>query len=317
MKTSFSNKQCAHVWAQRTQEHGHSGSMSFRGGKAYSYSTLQANLFDAPNGRTVCLFTERTYSVTTSRHVSHYWHALAPEVLKFTVPYLEPCADGRDADHARNLTYLRRVYADALAALMRAPGESWKLQGDRPRENLRALAHTVQLYADAFAIAGVDDLSWMTDADAVEARRDRLLNSPEARARAARKLAAEKERERRQRLTMQERLAEWRNGARVPWFNYTDESGSALFRIVGDNVETSRGATVPVEHVRRVMKFYTAVRASCRVFSRESGGADRADVTLGHFVLDSIDIDGNVRAGCHFFSAAEVENLARMLGGAE
>ena len=39
----------------------------------------------------------------------------------------------------------------------------------------------------------------------------------------------------------------------------------------------------------------------------------RGSVTLGHFSLDSIDAEGNVRAGCHFIPYGELANVAARL----
>jgi hypothetical protein len=112
-----------------------------------------------------------------------------------------------------------------------------------------------------------------------------------------------------------EQLAAWRAGANIPYFSYVLEDDSACFRIKGDNVETSRGATVPVADVRRVMCLYQmVVKANALPWERGDYARHDEESRLGHFRLDSIDASGNARAGCHYFNAAEVAHLATLLG---
>ena len=42
-------------------------------------------------------------------------------------------------------------------------------------------------------------------------------------------------------------------------------------------------------------------------------GVESRLVALGQFRLDSIDADGNVRAGCHLITRAELENFGKLL----
>jgi hypothetical protein len=37
-------------------------------------------------------------------------------------------------------------------------------------------------------------------------------------------------------------------------------------------------------------------------------------IHIGHFRIDAIDTEGNVRAGCHFIKRDEMERLATQLG---
>jgi hypothetical protein len=81
-----------------------------------------------------------------------------------------------------------------------------------------------------------------------------------------------------------------------------------LLRISGDNVQTSRGAEVPIADARRAVAFVMAVRARGDAWKRNG---ERFPV--GAFELDAIESDGTVRAGCHTFEFAEVERLAALL----
>src|SRR5678815_4422128 len=107
MKTVFTNRQAIHVWAQQTQDAGHSANVSFRGPTLYSYSTPIAH-FIRPN---VCLITTERYSNTTSgKHMPRY-NDIPPGVTAFRVPWIG--VDGGrapDGSHESNLDYLVQEY---------------------------------------------------------------------------------------------------------------------------------------------------------------------------------------------------------------
>lgn len=75
-------------------------------------------------------------------------------------------------------------------------------------------------------------------------------------------------------------------------------------RIVGSNVETSRGAIVPVAHACRL----------ARVFDRivTAGGKEWADGSgplIGHYRVNRIGADGTLIIGCHEFRPEEARRL--------
>lgn len=240
-------------------------------------------------------------------------------------------------DHSGNLAALLSAFSTEHAQLMRAPCESYRVRdnsdnyadGDltaaeiptRAHAVLRELAVEVARYSRAFAL-GIAAPDWQKAAAEVIARRDRLLNDPkaaekrakraEARERAeTKKRATAAERDRIARLEAAEQIALWRNGAdvRLPWGAQRDADGGAMVRILGDKVQTSLGAEAPVDHVRRVLRFW---KMAPRPWNR-TGDNERSAVTLGHFTLDSIGTDGSVRAGCHFITAAEVDRVRMLL----
>ena len=97
MQTVFTNAMTAHVWAQQSQECGHSGSLSFAGDTLSSYGTPIARIVKGRGGP-VCLLTSRRYSVTTSGHCSQARRAFAGSV--FTVPMLGAFGGGhREEPH--------------------------------------------------------------------------------------------------------------------------------------------------------------------------------------------------------------------------
>lgn len=98
-----------------------------------------------------------------------------------------------------------------------------------------------------------------------------------------------------------------------------DVEGTDYITIRGETVITSQGAEAPLEHVRKAVKFYLSrrvqpgdkVKAIAFYAPMPKGKfhpyhTNGHKIPLGHFTLDSIDEAGNVKAGCHRFSAAEI-----------
>lgn len=79
----------------------------------------------------------------------------------------------------------------------------------------------------------------------------------------------------------------------------------AYLRVKGDTVETSRGARVPLSHVQRALPVVMALIRNGRTYQRNGH-----TIHLGHYAIDSIDEQGNLRAGCHLFNKAEIERFA-------
>ena len=79
----------------------------------------------------------------------------------------------------------------------------------------------------------------------------------------------------------------------------------------GAEIETSDHATFPVDHASKAFRIIAAIRASGKAWSRVTSGAGPR---LGHFQIDSVDAQGNVRAGCHSVAWSEIERCAAQLG---
>lgn len=98
-------------------------------------------------------------------------------------------------------------------------------------------------------------------------------------------------------------LADWLSGQRVSSsILYTHD---ALLRIVGDTVETSRGARFPVSHAVRGLALVRAVMAR-----GEEWRTNGHTCHLGHYRVDCITADGTVYAGCHVVPWSSIERIA-------
>lgn len=295
----YSNDQVAHVWAQQREEEGQSnnGNLWFRGETLYSYST--------PIGRFVngvALITSETFSTTTQgKHINPAHRATGYRA--FVVPFLTLAGESNGRGprggptwaetHAANLeSYAARITAALDAA-------------ERARTHKDTHVETaLRLDAEALRYAEVFGLSYTSSASAGELR-DKL----------AELTAARKERERKEREAAQERDAlafeEWRNGTRyaVPSSYRLDGNGSVYMRVNGDVLETSLGASVPLAHAVKAFRFVKLCRERGETW-RTNGRVIR----VGHFNVESIDAEGNMRAGCHYFTWARIAEAARMAG---
>ena len=101
-----------------------------------------------------------------------------------------------------------------------------------------------------------------------------------------------------------EDIASWLKGEKLS----LPYSAGTYARIVGDEVETSRGARVPVEHAKTLARLY-------RITVRK-GGMDWSDGTgpkVGFYRVNKIGADGTLVIGCHEFNAEEAGRLYELL----
>jgi len=78
MKHNFQSNELAHIWAAQTQNEGKAGSFYFRNATIYSYgSHFPIATIDGEN----VLFTKRTYSNTTAKHISKTRQAISHKTL--------------------------------------------------------------------------------------------------------------------------------------------------------------------------------------------------------------------------------------------
>lgn len=307
MKTVFSNHMVAHVWAQQTQSEGKSsnGNFSFRDDTLYSYSTPIARFVFDNHGNRQTLITSNSYSVTTNgKHKNAAGRAVHYEY--FSVPTIRRGGRGQELDHAANLAHLLTEYADAKARAMR--------QRDPPQgytfEHLGKLHAAAWDYAGAFGLDGPED-TLAADRKIIEDHhiaRNIRNNSPEAKAKRERAAARKEELE----LSRIERaIAAWRKtGQFKPALTYQEQRRApVMMRQNGEELVTSLGARFPVEHGKLAFAFILRQRMKAEAWERNGHS-----IHLGHFVIDRIEADGTVKAGCHTVAWEEVERMARTLG---
>ena len=335
MKTVYSNHQeLAHVWANLTAEqvaegkHGRcsSGSLSFSGGALVSYSTTIARHISGKGGRRGFVFDSASFSNSTSKHQNYARRGMGYERQADTFFVRLGC---RNQSLRFTGPELRAYYITAAEDCAAAALQPRIRQHTREGHLASAAAHieTANRVADWFGLRCkplVPDL---------EALQRNVAKRTETQRKAAERALRERA-ERAARLdAMAARLrpailAAWRKGdddtvgalrreaqtegVYLDRYALTEDRG-ALLRLSADKsrVETSQGVQVLTRTVRFLWSFCYHARAS--------GAAVPADILarfprLDHYSADEIDINGNLRAGCHRIAYAEIEGIARELG---
>lgn len=82
-----------------------------------------------------------------------------------------------------------------------------------------------------------------------------------------------------------------------------------MLRVNGDQIETSQGARIPLEHAPRIWALVSACVSAGREYKR-NGHTEHA----GSYAIDSVSADGTMRAGCHTIAYGEIKRLAVQLG---
>lgn len=294
MKHVYPNHEIPHLWAHQSQDEARNstGSLYFEGPTIYSYGAHFPIARHVTNvrGEKAVLFTTDHYSVTTSGHCSAVVGAIPRNVRVFRVPHLRS-SWGELPDHAANVeSYVRRI-SELLGKAKRA-----RVNRDWLQREALALREQLRGYLALFDLSHVavpegDRL------DALEAWiREHEEEERQRREEAAR--IAEQARRREQAEQIQRFLAGDPHTDYIPGI-------PPMLRVVGDQVETSLGARFPREHAIRGLAFVREVRASGQEYVR-NGHA----IHLGNYVIDRIEPDGTVHAGCHVVRWEEIERIA-------
>lgn len=288
---STNNRQLAHLWAAQSKPRGKGHNFYFEGPTIYSYGAHFpiASFVAMPNGGRCVLFTTDRYGQATSKHINYARSALfGLGVNVFTVPHV-PVATMRDGSaavhHPDNVrAYLARIDAKKLEAA-RARKHREMLLGELAR-----LQQEAELYRATFA----PDMAAIT----------MTVTDDELREALAVKRAAEKAQAERDAAKNAEARAEWRAGE-----GFT-APGDTMLRLSrnGENIETSRGANVPVSVAPRLWVMVQRVRLG-EVFELPPGAS-----AVGSFQLRDITACGDLIVGCHHIRFAELDAMAGVLG---
>lgn len=290
-KTVMDGPGVCHVWAQQEQRsaRSHNGNVFFEGDTLYSYGRhFPLGRFVANKaGERVVLLNSNSYSITTSKHQSWAWGAVYGLGLPvFRVP-------GCSADHAANVQSLAEAAGALALSAKRARPENRDYRLADAATAFDAARDYARTFGVKFKAAGLDDLAAEVDA---------------AKKRAAAKVRAELKA---QRAREADDFAAWRRGetSYCPSAYRTDDAGGAYLRIIGDELQTSLHARVPLDHAVRAFRFVKLVRQK-----GEAWQANGRSVRVGHFVVSKISAKGDITAGCHFIRWPEIERAAREAG---
>lgn len=316
-KTVFPNRMVAHVWAQQTQPSGKSnnGNFWFEGDTIFSYRTPVARFMEVEGHGKIALVSSCRYSATTSgKHLPAIHRAIEADRI-FEVPTLGEGWNGRDKglDHAVNLAALVKEYEAYAGKMMRQINPRGEWQGEE----------FSKLYTAPITYARVFDLKlpalktpkqYLNEiAAAREAR-----NTPEKKAKREKDAAARAVKAEAKAVLQQQELAvrlkAWQEGklslneARLSAQNIWG-AHPVYLRIKGETLETSQGASVPLEHAIKAFKFVKGCKEAGRSWKRNGHSFH-----VGHFTVDSVSAEGTMKAGCHTIAWPQIEEAAKAAG---
>ncbi len=307
-KHVFDTSEIPHLWAHKTQGDARNkqGNFYFEDGVIYSFGRHFpiARHITGSQGQPGVILTTRTYSSTTGGHV----HAVR-NAIPDTIPVFN--ANPGDYSHSEILSeYKKRlagVIEDATAPRLRDATRA------KHYDAAVAIVEEANRYAE---FVGIKSRLSMPVSGDIEALKETARKTEAARVKAERE---KRERERAEVQAYMEAHAahfrRWRetgddvyvhDGAQH-WLRFPTE---AMLRVIGnDEVVTSHGARVPMEHAERAYKIVAALRRAGKTYKRNGHS-----LHIGHYVIDSVDAEGTVKAGCHVILWAEIERLAAAQG---
>lgn len=301
------NHSVAHAWANQAYQRAHGSNYRFEGNKLYSYAECIAVLLP----RNHVAITTKRWSDTTQRHISM----------------------ARQATHHRTAVYCRNpewtpeenrrhIMGVIEYDMLHFPKVELKKDGKESELSKRRRTNAIKLILDQCTQIN----AYLKAVD----REDLILPIPldikkeseELGERIAKQKAEEEQRQKEEK----ERIAREAKDDLQAWKEHRLEgrqirSGfSALpvaLRLMPKDgeaqvVETSWGANIPVADALRVWKWVKVARR-LKMDITPDDGLPREQTHLGHYRLDRISKEGNMKVGCHIILYGEIEAIAKAL----
>lgn len=279
----------AHIWAQQSQDEGRTptGHCYFTGDTIYSYgSHFPMAKFHEHDGKHCILFTYRTYSNTTAKHLG----CVRDAVRGLGIPVFI-------VHHVRDTVRVSEVIQQYTARMM-----DLILRAGKARTNanwyLECAMKQTQMFNEMAEFFGWTDHLELP-ADSVEKAKQAVANAARvAKANKDKRLAALAQSE----IDNAHLITLWRQcGKPAPEQKWKGpQLERTLLRINGDNVETSRGALVSIKSAKRLWPFILKRTAP-------------SNTAVDHYNVREIKANGDIVIGCHHIEFREVEYIAREL----
>jgi hypothetical protein len=296
----MNNSQVAHIWANQSKTIAKGSNFFFNNKSIYSYGHHfeVARLVQTEKGnKTIALFEPRTYSVSTSKHQSYARNAVhgLHESFNFNLPTHDLTRD----DFLRAFNRFGNIVIDSLKKSKRARKyKDWHI-----REAVEAVVQWNQLKAYFPTLTkGMKKLKTL-DLDQI----NKLVESEKKQ----KAIEAKK-----RKMILDNEIKLWLNHDinHLPHDSKTmirqkakrviTESGNAPEIRLLDEVETSRGASVPLDHARL---FFNAIKR----FEKNPNDCNN-HFRVGHFTLDKLTEKG-AKIGCHLLEWKEINRFAKAM----
>ena len=301
MRNVYPTDQVIHIWAHQGQASArNSSNVSFDDKLLYSYSTVIAQLETDTTGELWAFLSSERLTPTTGKHVSSSsqatWH-----LNQFYTP-----AFARRSRYGRTIN---EMIDPAVKQALQDLDYGLTHKGLRAATRAQAIVvyntrrHDIMRVSAAFKITTPDMVSVSMDGDSVA---QYLID---VKAAAEKKAAAELKARLKQQKEDKAQYKAWltTGAGRCPASFVV--RGQDQFTIKGDKIHTSQGAECPLDHAVKALKFWSSRALSPFGKLFEPYHTNGHKIHLGIFTLDSIDQDGTVKAGCHTFSAQEIQRF--------
>ncbi len=316
MKTVFSTDMVCHVWAQRTQDEGKNSSRNvyFNGDTIYSYgdhfpmSTFIDNRY--------VLINHDSYSVTTAKHQGYVYSAIPSEYTRFYVSTEAIKIYVNEFYRDDRVKYFIKQIIDdcdsAVNSYLRSSVKRRKqsLRLDDIKSAIHRLNATEQLCNHFKRVLPVK----------YRKLRDALVDdNSEAFKSIEQTLQVERQQELQRKRTMEANriekaktvLTRYIAGEQMTWEdrNQLRYLKKVYMRVEGDEVYTTQGASFPVDHAKRAFNMISLCHTT-----KHRWEANGSTIRVGHFNINYITEQGDLKAGCHFIEWDEIARIATQLG---
>lgn len=313
---STSNSQVAHVWAQGNRSSAKGSNFTCSANSLYSYGTCVGTIIEG-----VIFISSDNMTPSTGKQLSYARRAAAYNCFatpaftygKWDAPSAAECIIAAAEEMTETFNKICRMRTYVTESVERY---------EQRRAKILELAERFQ----------VAELPAMPEATGDLKEKARALAKKEREKKAA-DLKRKEENERAQRILDRGELDLWLQHGRGRYPSSFRKRGEDQITLKNgyqrgeglphqaDAVITSQGAEAPLDHVIKALKFYDSRKYTAVTIN----GADPETafseyhtnghkIALGHFTLDSIDEAGNVKAGCHNFTAAEITRFRAQWG---
>lgn len=308
VRNVYPTDQVIHIWAHQGQESARNGSnVHFDGPELYSYSTTIAAIIDG-----IVYISHNNMSATTGRHIAAARSATSHMERFFTTAFSWSGSNPR-------LTHEAMLFPAARSAVQTL---EYALTDSRTRkqtklnavmayikERERIVKHAARFNISVF----MPEMTAGPEAVAQYQEAKRIADEKKEAAR----LKAQKKQQREDKKQFKVWLTT--GAGRFPYsyrVNGADQITVAGHRTDGAGntlkmgmVVTSQGAECPLDHAVKALKFWSSRLNSPFGKKFEPYHTNGHKIPLGHFTLDSIDESGTVKAGCHIFTAKEIQRF--------
>lgn len=332
-KVFSSTSEVCHVFAQRTQKEGKAGNVFFKDDVIYSYGHhFPIGAFIDYKDSSYLFVNDDSYSVSTSKHQREFWNAtrqynrlmvntgFLEDVIKLQDAFTNPYYGKNDRADAVKIykkelvkTASHKVECAVKSAAIAASKRrkvaliDYDIQSALSERNryIKALGvFGLKLPAKTLKMCGILE----SDFKVIEKQ-----NQKELEAEKRKREKAIKERAKQQAQAFELASAEFYEGVslnriKTPYGrDALYNANHALLRVNGDDVETSQGARFSIVDAQQSFQYPLYAKTHCKELTPQNA-------TLGHYRIDKVLSNGDVKAGCHYVKWESIEKCAKELG---